>query len=372
MKNLERALRPDFVEHMSLGDRWPKTTAFETWLAQRGDGVRHGEFHKLKNGKVVKSRLVVQFVELLADESAKGPDIAVARAAALEFLRAQGIDSFEQHSSSIIAKLLLSVEDDDFLGKGVDGLVDILLARPKCERFVNACNDEDDVKEAVCWMFVAVGRQIQEGQTPLKSKEAIQDAAEYMRISLKEYQKRAIDWWQFDPWTVMLARGNRVARAGMSIILPLRQATYDRIKAGAHMGYETTPADMERPSRLLLLEGAAARPEDRGGEQGETTKHAMLGLMCQLAILSYCEDQRRKLHRTAVTFGGTPKTEASLRKAGFKPTGAKMGETELKVYERPMSRSGKDTLLDFILNGIGEQADRWLTPPKNLGPKKKG
>jgi hypothetical protein len=355
---------------MSLGKRWPSTAAFLNWVYEKGDGFRNGEYGKMQNGKSVSTRLVVRFVEFLAQRASEGRETEAVQAV-LEFLQTIGINEFSQHSEPRIAKCLLAPDDDDYLGRDVDGLIDVIVARPKCERFVNACLKEADVKDAIRWMFVEVGRQINDGKQVLTCDQAIDAARHQMQIKLKDYQELAITWWKFDPWTVMLARGDRVSKTGMSIVLPLRHAAYDTLRDGSKWGYSLTPADLERPSRTLWLEGAASRPKDLGGEEGNTTRHTQLAVVCQMGILSYCLDHRREIPRRALTFGGTPHTERNLRNARFKRTGTRMGDSDIHMFERVMTGSGRDTLWGWVFDGIGAQSDRWLTPPGNMGPKKR-
>jgi hypothetical protein len=59
-----------------------------------------------------------------------------------------------------------------------------------------------------------------------------------------------------------------------------------------------------------------------------------------------------------------------LLSSRFKPLETKIVGTDFELLERVLGHSPIDTILNYVLTGIGKQADRFLGPPRNLGPKK--
>lgn len=363
MSNSNRPLLPQFLEFMRSHKAWPPQIKVETWLQSIDEGMRHGVYSQMIRGVPVDPECVVKVVRyLLADTGTSVHSHAAATFKA--YLKTRGIESTDGHSEWSLAERLLESPTIDHLERGFRGILDALRSRRIVDRFVQACANEQMVRDAVHWMYVWVGRHLEHIAPPSTIAEAITAAEQHMQISMEAYQAKATAWWDFDRWTVILVRGKRTA-TGMNIVLPLRRHVYDSIRNGERKSYDVEPSDLQRPSRYILHEGTAERPPDLGGNDGNTTRGTLIGILSQDAVLSHDNHNFAKTPVHVLTFGGTEKNLRRAQSFGFKPTGATMPGTKIvmteKILEWPFHRD--DVLFAAGLTLLGMHADEMLAPP---------
>ncbi|MFO0946450.1 MAG: hypothetical protein U1D30_10950 [Planctomycetota bacterium] len=363
MSQSNKKLRADFLDYMREHDAWPPQTKIETWLQSADEGMRHGIFSQMIHGVPIAPECVVKVVKYLTAE-ASGKLHVHAATTFKNYLKSKGIASEEQHSDWSLAARLLESDEVDHLQRGFRGVWEALRGKRVVDRFVQACANESKVAEAIRWMYVWVARNLEHVQSPATIDEEIEAAERHMNIKLEEYQKRAVTWWNFDRWTVVLARG-KCTETGMNIVLPLREHAYESIRSGERMSYDIYPSDLQRPSRSLLFEGTAERAPDLGGNDGNTTRNTLIGMLSQHAVLSHDTRNYAEKPLRVLTFGGTGRNLRRTASFGFKPTGVTMPGTKIplveKVFKWPFHRD--DILFAAGLSLLGMHANEMLAPP---------
>jgi len=200
-------------------------------------------------------------------------------------------------------------------------------------RCVELCQSPEEVHEAVRWMFIELGRLMTRKQ--LTAGESIYRGEDRIGTSLADYQRRAVEWWRAEPWTVIRVRGHRRS-AGMSIVLPLKADIYESVFRGERKTYWCTPADLCRPSPNLLVEGLTMRPAEEGLEGDAPSLNLIVAVLCQEAHLSDVPGVGIEFPLRLLTFAAAPKQRQRALKFEYKPTGTYMHGTDVEFLERQL------------------------------------
>lgn len=360
-----RTLRKDFRNHFTLHDAWPATTNVEDWIRAEGYGIKNGTYAKLKNGRPVDPKHLVSLVRYLRDATSQSRALAHIHTAFVTYCRSIDIPDLRQHSAEALTQLLMEPEEnEDVFMDSMRQAISSLSVQVIFDGAVQACANQNQVRLAVRSMFVWLGNDL---DTTTRTSEAagIAVAEDHMKISLADYQARAISWWQFDPWTVVMARGKR-RPTGMGIVLPLREEAYRSLLDGEKPTYDLTPVDLDRPSRLLLIAGASERNTNACQQEGNLTRNTLMALITQLAVLSHVPTKGQTDGLRVLTFAGSPTNHQRLICSDYTPTGINMAKTGHEFYERSLCwpfRSPMDALLLGLLWFLGNYADQMLQPP---------
>ncbi len=155
-----RVLRNDFRQHLSLADAWPKPIALRHWLRETWhEGLGNRVLGHLADGRPLSDRHVIRFVHFLRQPRDPSSDPRQHREALLAYLSRRDL----KEPSDLDALVAMVSEPApasllDAFWEGM-GLVHSVLERfrnpSKC---VQQCTCEQDVREAVRWMFTEVGR----------------------------------------------------------------------------------------------------------------------------------------------------------------------------------------------------------------------
>lgn len=361
MTSSVRTLRQDFVDFMHMCKGWPKTQAFERWMREKG-GIRNGIYSAMTRGLAVDPRFAVGLAEYFLARLKSGK-ITEEDSYFKQYLASLGILDPLELSASSIANKILAADDKDYIARGFAGIFDAFKGSRFVEATVQGCKNEKQIREAIHWLFVAVGRETApRDATSIDDAVAIAEAT--MKTSMEEYEKRVLRWWNFDPWTVVLSRGKR-GPTGMCIVLPLDEMAYESIRDGKTSIEKLQPADLVRPSRFLFIEALAQRPMELGGDGGNTTRNLLSTIFSQGAILSHLEGEKGKKPLHLLTRGGTPQSIKRAKSLGYKLTGNKMRDEGIDSMERVFQwpYSVDEMVFIGLRSVIGNFADRFLTPP---------
>jgi hypothetical protein len=257
---------------------------------------------------------------------------------------------------------LCSPLDDDPRGSVVDNVhptavVQALIKAKGIESFVQACKDPSEVKTAVAWFFIEVGRLIVDD--PLYPPEdSIQRAERLLRTEMANYQRLAIEWWRFNPWIVAFVRG-RDKPTGMSICLPVTESHYEAVLRGDKMTYECAAADLRKPSTTFIHEAIARRPAELGAAN-PSTGIAVLATS-QTGILAYGTPKRGRKPVRVLSPGGTSSARVRLTQFGYEATGIPIKNTGVELYQLQIDQTSYlGDMLGQSLQWIGKS---WRGPP---------
>ena len=368
MPRAERTLSEEFLDFM--GEHWPTPKSFQGWMRKHHDGIRNGIYSQMITGNAVKPTYVVRLVDFFF-ANAKAKLHAESAALFFEYLRSKGVGDPMSQSPAQLADKLLQVDEDDYLQKGISGILDAFRGSRFVEAYTQGCK-EKDIPEVIRWLFITVGRDADPRQAPDSIEAAINAAEERMQITMDQYTELALRWWAYDQWTVVRARGTSSA-IGMTAILPLKSDTYQSLRRGELAVKDLNASHLQRPSRHLLIEAVSERPVDAGGNNGNVTRRLLASVFSQGSILSHCYGKEAKQPLHILTRAGTPKNGRRATSLSYKKTGNSFrGETcdmLERVFKWPFS---PDELIFIGLSGaIGNYSDRFLIPPAGPYSKKR-
>lgn len=355
MKKQLRSLNREFVQFMHSKKAWPKPDTLRTVMS-----FGNVSYSQLCNGYSVSEGLILSILRAIVQ-----PDPRQGRSLspdAVEYLKQLGDVDVERVTDAELLSMLCSAPKPrgasggaelDYLQRGFGWLADQMsfwFERKVLQR-TRAFRSEDDLREAIRWIFISLGRQLAADPT-LETERASELAAERIRLSPTEYARLATEWWRFDRWTVVgLCLNGRIA--GVNIVLPVNLSHYVKIRDGQIPSYGTPATAMQVPTMSLVIEASAERPHL--GKQGDYRwtrgmYYTMLGQVAALARLNG-DDPLRLL-----SFAGSPTGTARLRSFGFAKVGNQMADTGVDMLERLVTvpASAKDdTFIRGMFHGLG-------------------
>lgn len=347
-----RAFNEEFRVYLEQRGGWPRKKAFEAWMQAKHSGYAGGTLTSMRAGKPVAEKYIHGFVEMLIhhpmDVSMRQSRIAVG-----DFLRARGFVSLtDETAEAAIGHFcgpLTDVPPDDeptadYLMRGLRLFGDYLHALP-IERTIKACQKDEDVAEAIHWMFQRVGQTVSPKGDLLAEQAAVAFAEQYMVISESAYTKKAIAWARENPWTVTRAWHKR-GGVGMTICLPLSDTAYERVLNGEMASYECEPGDLRVPSLNLILEAAGENYSVLKKGSINASFRMWMSILLQISALARVERQREAATLRMVSFAGTPKNRERLISSGFAPTGKRMKHTDVEIVERRLAIGKGANLVD--------------------------
>jgi hypothetical protein len=359
-----RAFTEQFARHLNQHG-WPLGKNVQTWFREQSNGIKTEKYTQLKRGQVVAERFSSLLVQMLQRDVQGGVSDNYSKAF-VSYLKDHGIDAATAPMEQIIDCVCGPFADRpteggaiaDFLQRGVDAVSDLFRAKQRLERHIQACASENQVREAVRWIFVAVARCMAKNGERLTIDEAIRAAAEIMHIEAEDYQRSAVEWWKFNPWTVLLTRGAK-RPTGVAIVLPLAANGYEEIIGGRQMPQHTTPSQLCVPTSTLYFEAIAERPAEMGAEPGDetrVTRRLFAAVLAQSSVLSRSLVSPKSGNIKFVSFAGTPTNVKRLKSYGFRQTGKYMQHVGAEFLEREWLTSElrfPDTLLMSMMNYLG-------------------
>lgn len=334
--------------------------------------MKNESYGWLKDGKCVPEKYSLGFIRMLLDP-AEQKKVAQQSGShcwmtLYSFLHDRGIDNPGSEHLSAIAELVCGPVVSRPRAERVDHLCDLITMLGaflkqgiQLGTAVRRVADEAALREAVRWLFIDFGRQTSR-RPGLPWVDAIRVAQDRQQIALEEYQRRAIDWWQFNPWTVVFTRCQDVP-ASMSIVLPVKLRTYNSILEGRRNTYECTAAELEPLSSLIVIEALAPRPAEQAINGENPTLSMFLTLTAQVGALSRCDRLGKDDALKLLSFAAMPLTRKRLISQGFVPTGVEMANSNMELLERVLrvsSRRPHDFIFQAVLNQFSKAFD---SPP---------
>lgn len=357
MITAKRRLAPQLRSLLASNNGWPDRKSFERWQRTNDDGIKNGIYADMVRGYAVGERYIVGFAKYL-QSCPTAPPLAVELIS--QFL---GSTEWLRQSAHTVAARLIEDDDHDFFKRGTDGLLSALLCVKLIGQQVSWCRKEQDVEEAVRWMYVHVARHVHPDAHRFTVRESERVAASHMRIERCDYAQRAVSWWRYDPWTVIRVKGKK-GPVGMCIHLPLSREAYESLKSGARMSYDIRAEELSRPSPYLLVEGIAERLPLVGGPRVSPTNAMILAMVTQQSVLSVSppNDWLRML-----SFTGTPASRERLESFGFKPLNTFMPSTDIEWMEKTWGDpvTPRDYVFLGLLTTVGRGLRHRLSPPTN-------
>jgi hypothetical protein len=371
MAKHRRAFQEDFVQFLRNQSAWPSDVKITLWVRKvLGAGIRTGDAAKAKRGQAIPESSLRAILQMFLEPDNAANDSRKRGEKAVRAFLGIG-DAGKLSAGDVFERICvvpgkqtqqLSPREDvvDWLGMGLRAIFAAFVSKRSLDRHVQGFRSADEVRKAIKWTFVQVARSISKSNDPPGAENAVTIAEEYMKIPLKEYQDRAVQWWLFHPWTVVLARG-KDGPTGISIMLPLTQSAYRSTLDGERMTYDNAPADMAVPSELLLVECVIERPVDLHGENlEESTRSLIQCAVAQSAVLSRFAEIPRDRGLNLLSFAASPTAVRRLKGFGYQPTGKKMRATGIEFHTKLIpsrANSGPDFQLVQMLHRLSEILD---------------
>ncbi len=333
-----RAFRADFRQHMDLQGAWPKEFAFQTWLRiNLNQGLRSGHYSQLRAGHSGRARHMAGFVRFLR---CCPPESREYRALD-QYLAKKSLHLAESPTDQKVVECVSKQVERTFADAFMEGVRFLLRLFTRIRhptRQVRPCFTEAEVTNAIRWMFLELAHQISRGD--LSAIDAIALAERTIGTTLEDYQQRAIDWWRFQPWIVVLAL-DAGKPTGMAITLPLQSVAFEKIRSGARMGYHCMTSEMALHSATLFCEGVAVKRLDHEVRARKGYGPVVVAVTCQQAHLSDVPGLATKQPMRILTFAPTPTQHRRIKRFGYKPTGTSLNGTAIPLFERRLWLKGR-------------------------------
>jgi hypothetical protein len=326
-----RAFTEEFRHHMSTHDGWPPYKVIGAAL-----GMSHTKVAAMYKGRHVPERFATNLIAWIASKRSD-PQYHFQFEALLAFVRRFGIESVSSTDTDLIVGHVCDPVVRGRPRRWIDYLsrnIDIVARAPRglaVDRYVRAPYPAD-TPQLVEWMFIRVAQCTASTGPTMTDDEALIAAESIIKIERTAYAQTTRQWALAEPWTVAMARRKK-GIVGMSIVLPLTEAAYLRVRGGAQASYECRVEDFEVPSRHILIEAAAERPAILG--QVNAPEPLFWTVLNQVAALARADRRKKGETIRILTFGGTLKNRERLLRAGYTLIpGARMARTGLELFER--------------------------------------
>lgn len=356
-----RALRQDLIRQFDLHRLFPRESAFQDWVKGRyGRAFKNGVYSQLRKGTAVPRRLVDAFAEYCCRRMFNDGD-SPQKAALRVYCATRNIDTRVLVSAPKVAELISAAADashSDPLMSATDFVRTLCDRGPDVLNCVQPCQSEASVRDAVEWVYVSHGRQINR-PTRLSYAKAKKHGEQAIGLHLDEYQARAVAWWRYEPWTITMACDLGEA-VGVSISLPLSDNSYGRVKDGHINTWDIRASDLRSPSQYLVVEAVAMTPQRGPATDRRPSSALAAAMVAQAAYLTSVERLGEDSPLQLLTCGFSFVTLERTATFHFAPTGTLLHETDMPVLERVIHIKGRGAT-DAAIWG------NWRTLQFNLG-----
>ncbi|TWT44923.1 hypothetical protein RAS1_13430 [Phycisphaerae bacterium RAS1] len=354
-----RALSESFVRFMER--RWPDPKQFRAL----GLKFKNDTYSDMKRGGAVPAKLIVEIVRAIL----RTPHGSLERNAARDGLEEYLGRDFELAPETLTDDVILSRLSDedapralstgarfDFLQRGFDGVVEFIKRRfvRHVLKTIRACS-ADEVPTMIQWVYIAAGRYAAD-KPALPFRDASLVARELIRISEDEYAKRALEWLEHCPWSIVLVRGS-AGPSGLSIVLPLSNQTYDALLDGQFPTYACAAEQLDSPTDRVLVEAVAERPTEHSSGPAGGTRPLFYALLAQVAAQTRCWQLPPRTPIHLLSFAPSPLARKRLIAYGFKPTGKYMHTTGVEFLVRTLERDGTDFLAHSFIHMLSHELE---------------
>ncbi len=331
-------------EYFTLHDVWPKYELFRDYMYDRTANTSKNNLTKLSKGWALPEKVSMGLVSMLRDPKWTRPG---ATTMLHDCLAELGVEDPEVLNTREIFELITGKVYDramppggqvDYLMEGAWQSLEVLKRKKRLIwRQSRACLPVE-IPAAIGWMQVNIAHALagEEAGDDITLEEAGPIAEKHMGVSAADYTRRVTEWHAWNPLLFRLARGPKYP-CGCTCVLPLTPEAYEAVRNGEKASYECGPDDFQLPSRHLLVEICAERLASQQVETCNTTLPLMASIHLQLSLLSAIHAQPRGTLIHLLSFAATSLARQRLAKQGFKPTGAVMPRSGVKIMERTFS-----------------------------------
>lgn len=322
-----RSFTLEFLNQCPIKDR----QRFLDWAGDtRGRGIRTSEYAAIASGRPARAASLTLVIDYLLDESYRGNREA---APFREFLDARGVPAERRNPEALLVML---TEPAEAAGPFADALTSIKnFFDSACDplRYVRPCGSVEEVRSVCRWLYLDVARRL--ANRNLSEPESLAIAADYLGMSLGEYQERRAGWWSASPWTIAVAGGSEDATCVGSIAGPFAEREYLRLRAGEIDSF-TEPITLGvSTSSSLFVEGVARRPPSgRPFRWVSPVVHAFRLFICQQAALSDVPDLGESRPLRLLSPSSFEELNGWMRRAGYAPIGAHTPLKRFPLWER--------------------------------------
>lgn len=324
----KRALLEEFCEQMELAGVWPTEEEFKLAAGRYAAGT----LTAMRRGQPVAAKYCVTLVRMRNE-----PGRDAFRKTIAGFVQDRGLSKADsENDTRILDTICRPIGDErDWIADGISAIGYAINARRLASRTGRPCQDVREVMQAIRWMYIDCAR-LRSRNPMLEPQAAIQLSESWAKISLEDYQRRAISWWKFDPRIVMVAIGDKRPIA-MTLILPLKEPVWNDIRSGQRASYAVSDRDLCIPSSYLMHEGLGQRPHDEGGEAKPYTRATFVTILRQMGTLAEITlPPRADLH--SLTIAVNDLARQRIVGFGYKQVGTRMKTLDVDLFEKRFDR----------------------------------
>jgi len=195
------------------------------------------------------------------------------------------------------------------------------------------CEDHDEVRRAIGWLFVEGGRHFSSKKVTAEYASSL--AEKCVCIKQRDFEERAMHWWDKERWTITLTADRNGEADGVCIALPLRYSAYQRVRAGESRIPDCTATEIESPSPYLAVEAVFMRPTVEGhARYRRGNRHLLCAILRQHVRLTNVVGAGRRCPVSLVTAAGNERFGKMLQRFGYKEVGSRAPQTNWKIFER--------------------------------------
>tara|TARA_R110002073_G_scaffold61637_4_gene155009 strand:+ start:3967 stop:5100 length:1134 start_codon:yes stop_codon:yes gene_type:complete len=190
-----------------------------------------------------------------------------------------------------------------------------------CENEADACGVFQRMRDS--W------RMHLDGSDPTEDDRLFIAADKKLNERYVRYEDRYLALWRRHPQTILLAAADG-KRYGASVVLPVTDSAYERLRDGVISFMDIGPDDILDESQNLVLDSAVEFKDVGGSAWYKVTDSLSYAVFCQIAMLSIdpmAEDFRM------VSFGASPTNIRRLKSIGFQECGTTMPEFDFPICE---------------------------------------
>ena len=208
--------------------------------------------------------------------------------------------------------------------------------QPEPEAF---CVDALDVKEVLSVMRENWHLHLERGDAQEHfDGETFCDADEKLNQSYFHYEQRYLSLWKRCPSVLMLATSNGL-RTGASIVLPVTDSAYERLRDGEISFMEIGADDLCDESQNLVLDHCVEFSNKPNQSWYRLTDRLSYTIFCQIALLAI--DPNAESFRM-ISFGASPINIRRLAGVGFHEYGVRMPEYGYSMCEFSVDAGRQD------------------------------
>ncbi len=342
-------VKKEFRDHLNRTRfGWPLHKVVTPWARKYfGTAWASGTYSRMRQGHPATEETIQKLISYIKIGDDSSPDLPECRAIWNEYLCGKTNKNLASLSTGEIlhvicepatsASIVTTVRDE--LMHALDMVGDFIKVAWQPRRFVKHCQSPEHVQMAVRWVYIQAARLNTNPELP--ASEAIRVAeSDVLKLPMSKYLDQAIEWWKFNPWTVLFA-ADRGTRIGVCINLPVNDEAYIRARLGTPATELCAKADLLSTSPQLIVEALAMRPREIATSVQNPTRCMLIAFVCQQAWLTRVDGLAKSVPMRLLAVGGTPENCDRLLAAKYKPTGTKMARTGVDLYERSLSLERK-------------------------------